>query len=174
MRVYVANLEAYNNGELDGKWFEPALYESAEDFEAAVRDIVLHGRDIDYAIHDFDGFYGLRLSEYESLSGVWEGVNAVADTCDTEAFLVWAHDQNLTIGELSEHVDRFRDAYIGTMTALDYAYDYVEECIFDPSTPEVVKNYFNYEAFARDLKMGGDVYELTGPGYETFLFSAHV
>ena len=34
-KIYVANLEAYNNGRMDGDWVTPTDYETFEDFEKA-------------------------------------------------------------------------------------------------------------------------------------------
>jgi hypothetical protein len=42
-------------------------------------------------------------------------------------------------------------------TVEDYAWGYLEDCVFTQSTPEIFKNYFDVKSFARDLELGGDV-----------------
>lgn len=49
-------------------------------------------------------------------------------------------------------------------TVLDYAYEYVDDCIFDKNTPDVLRTYFDYKAFARDLQLSGDVCEFKFDG----------
>ncbi len=46
-------------------------------------------------------------------------------------------------------------------TKEDYAYELIEECY---GLPEFAKAYFDYDKFARDLEMGGDIFA-TDDGY---------
>ena len=49
----------------------------------------------------------------------------------------------------------------------DYAYQLVEDCGYLDGVPDTVARYFDYEAFARDLRLGGDVsaFEFGGEMY---------
>lgn len=49
---------------------------------------------------------------------------------------------------------------------VDYAAELVEECY---DLPEIAERYFDYEAFARDLELGGDVVEIA---FETYCVNA--
>lgn len=70
-RIYVASLADYNSGRLVGRWLdadqdEDELRRGAEDM---LRSAAEPGAE-EFAIHDYEGFAGLRLSEYESLATV--------------------------------------------------------------------------------------------------------
>ena len=49
MRVYIANLGKYNEGELVGAWFEPPI-----DMDEVRERIGLNEQYEEYAIHDFE------------------------------------------------------------------------------------------------------------------------
>ena len=49
MRVYIANLGKYNEGELVGAWFEPPI-----DFDEVKERIGLNDQYEEYAIHDYE------------------------------------------------------------------------------------------------------------------------
>ena len=48
MRVYIANLGKYNEGELVGAWFTPPV-----DYDEMAERIGLNGNYEEYAIHDY-------------------------------------------------------------------------------------------------------------------------
>ena len=74
-RIYVACLAAYNAGILHGAWIDAD--QPADDMYAAVREILaaspMPGAE-EWAIHDYEGFGPLSLSEWES----FERVSAIA------------------------------------------------------------------------------------------------
>ena len=61
-----------------------------------------------------------------------------------------------TMKDALSHLD---DVMVFEGTALDYAYDYIEETGLLDTLPEQLRYYFDYEAFARDMKLNGDVTE---------------
>ena len=83
--------------------------------------------------------------------------------CEPDAVAIsFLHDRGCDLDDIISKLD---DVIVREGTAKDYAYEYVEECVFTSDTPEVLKNYFDYEAFARDLQIGGDVEEMEGGEY---------
>lgn len=48
-------------------------------------------------------------------------------------------------------------------SAIDYVYFYIEETGMLDQMPETLKVYFDYESFARDLLIGGDIAEFSAP-----------
>src|SRR5579863_1356558 len=70
-KIYVACLAAYNNGHLHGEWIE--ANQGAEAIHEQIREILakspIAGAE-EWAIHDYEGFCGLRLSEYEDIASV--------------------------------------------------------------------------------------------------------
>ena len=71
IRIYVACLAAYNNGILNGAWIDAE--QNAEDINNAIRDMLAASpiKDAEeFAIHDYEGFEGIRLSEYSGIDEV--------------------------------------------------------------------------------------------------------
>ena len=65
---------------------------------------------------------------------------------------------------LSEALERMNDVCVSEGTALDYAHEYIEDSGMLDALPEQLRYYFDYEAFARDLKLNGDVTEFVYDG----------
>ena len=62
-KIYVVNLNSYNNMETRGRWYDLPV-----DFRQIQRDLLLdeeHGEE--FAIHDFENFYGYKVGEYSSI-----------------------------------------------------------------------------------------------------------
>jgi len=72
-RIYVACLAAYNNGHLHGAWIDAdqdgwAIY---DDVKAMLRASPVADAE-EWAIHDCEGFEGIRIEEYDSFERVAE------------------------------------------------------------------------------------------------------
>ena len=76
---------------------------------------------------------------------------------DEVAFILWCKNFYIT-SNFDEQVTDFTDAYIGEMSVLEYA----EELADDIYADAVKTGYFDYESFARDLEIGGDVWASDG------------
>lgn len=121
IRIYVADLAAYNNGRLHGAWIDAT--QDAEDIAAEVRAMLAKSPEPgaeEWAIHDFEGFAPLSLSEYDS----FERVSAIAQGIEKhgEAFPAWLSNDD------SVDLDDFTEAYAGTWDSeKDFAYNYVDD-----------------------------------------------
>jgi antirestriction protein len=77
---------------------------------------------------------------------------------EAEAFALYCENEHANTIEACEAlVEAFADDYIAEMTALEYAEQTITDNFFIPTGLE---GYIDYEAYARDLQMGGDIYEL--------------
>jgi hypothetical protein len=63
-RIYVADLEAYNNGRLEGEWLDLADYNDADELMDAIQDVLKKSGGEEYAIHDYENFPSSMYSEY--------------------------------------------------------------------------------------------------------------
>lgn len=151
-RIYVACLAAYNSGYLHGKWID-----ADQDADDIMSDIMamLESSPIEYAeewaIHDYEGFGALHISEYEGIASV----------AQIAAFLI---KYGLLGSEVAEHLgadlrearEAMEDRYIGCFDKLaDYMAELIEE------TTEIPQNliyYIDYEAMARDAEINGDFF----------------
>lgn len=72
-KIYVACLAAYNGGRLHGSWIDAD--QDVDDIWSAVQKMLKSSPEPDaeeWAIHSYDGFGGMRLSESESFERVSE------------------------------------------------------------------------------------------------------
>lgn len=164
-RIYVASLSDYNAGVLHGEWVDvtdvDAMHEAIATMLAESPTAKLEGLPAEeWAIHDYEGFGDLRLSEYadlDNLCSIAEGV-----TEHGPAFLGWL------AREPNHNTDKsdFEDAYHGEWDSLaDYVQDWWEqtgswkpaENWWDPT------NYVDWGRMAHDLELSGDIFTVETP-----------
>src|ERR1039458_3263956 len=70
-RIYAASLSDYNSGRLDGEWIDAdqEADELAADVQAMHDASPTPGAE-EWAVHDYEGFVPVRLSEYETLATI--------------------------------------------------------------------------------------------------------
>jgi antirestriction protein len=162
-RIYVASLADYNNGVLHGRWIDAA--QDASDIEDEIQAMLAESSEPvaeDWAIHDFDGFEGIRLSEYESI----ERIAAIAAGIDEHgaAFAAWF--DNYPARDLDNWGDEFDEQYAGEYDDLG---TFAAELLSDMGTlndvPASLQSYIDFDGYGRDLELGGDVWTSdTGTG----------
>lgn len=161
--IYVACLAAYNNGRLHGAWISAA--QDAEDIHAEITAMLvaspIPGAE-EWAIHDFEGFGELRLSEYEGI----ERVSALAAFIEEHEALgaaVLAH----VSGDLDEAESAMENYRGGYASLADFAQELTEET---GTVPAHLANYIDYESMGRDMEMSGDVFTIDTAHDETHVF----
>jgi len=72
-KIYVACLAAYNNGILHGQWIDAnqEVDDIHEEIKKILRASPIPGAE-EFAIHDYEGFCGLRIEEYQDIATVAE------------------------------------------------------------------------------------------------------
>lgn len=164
-RVYVADLAAYNNGYLHGVWVDATQEPAAmwEDVSTMLARSPVAGAE-ELAIHDYENFGPLQLSEYESIDTVSRIGRGYAE--HGAAFLHWV--SYIGTSDLSE-IDRFEDAYLGTYESIrdlgeEMAGAEEIEGIVETHLPEFIQPYVSvdFEAFGRDLASDFHVAETSG------------
>ena len=60
---------------------------------------------------------------------------------------------------IEQALEKHEDVNVYEGSMVDYAYDFVADCY---DLPEIAARYFDYEAFARDLELEGDIAEYEG------------
>lgn len=175
--VWIGCLACYNAGELVGEWYhiEYADRVTPEDVHNDGGTIDCDCDDVEY--HDemwvFDSEV-VPLSERDPMSAarIWrESLDEAYRDGQLYLFLDWLHHNGYSLENGS--YERFRNNYQGSYDSLeDYAREIIEEQGILDSAPEELARYFDYKAYARDLKMDG-YYELTDPEYITHIFSSY-
>lgn len=156
IKIYLTNLAAYNDGELKGEWIELPL--SREDLHEAM-DRVL-GNDEELFITDYEAPF--EISEYEDI----EDLNDFVDELENE---VGNLDDEI-ISAIFDNVHGERDDALNALQDGDYTiidkgeslksmeyligeYNIHELGMLD--IPDELENYFDYEAYGRDLSIDG-------------------
>lgn len=149
MAVYIANLGKYNEGELVGAWFTFPI-----DEDDVAERIGLNKYYEEYAIHDTDNF-PMEISEYISikeLNNIYEMVQELPE------YIAEALDEFIghygSLEEVAEHIDEVY-YYPDCDDMTDVAYYYIDELQALGDIPPSLQNYIDYEAYGRDLDMGG-------------------
>lgn len=155
IRIYVACLAAYNNGILHGGWIDAC--QDADEIRWAIHDI-LKVSPIEcaeeYAIHDYEGFEGVSISEYEGISHIAELAEFLSGHGALGGKLIEY------FGDIEEAKEALSDRYHGEYRTLsDFAEELTEETT---DIPESLRFYIDYEAMARDLAIGDVVTIETG------------
>lgn len=165
--IYVADLAAYNDGDLRGEWIDATL--DSDDIQAEIDSMLEKSTGEEWAIHDYDDFGGIELREHESLDKVSMIANLIVDIGD-EFIALYLYDDYLADdyhGWKTIVEDSFNGVYD---SMLDYAYEFLEDTGAFNNADPMLANYFNYQAYARDLEM-----ELTSVYYngKQFIYSLY-
>ena len=158
-RIYVASLSDYNAGQLHGTWLDATA--DVDELTAGINDMLARSLELgaeEWAIHDYEGWGPLHLSEYESIDTITRVAGGIAT--HGPAFAHWAE----VAGTDTEDLDGFDDAYLGHWDSTEaYAEDLLDDMgypdLVERAIPEYLQPYvrLDTEGFARDLELSGDV-----------------
>ncbi len=153
-RIYVACLASYNAGTLHGRWIDADQDADAirEEIAAMLRESPCPTAE-EYAIHDFEGFEGIKIGEHEDIETVAELARAIDE--HGEAFAAWWNNENRS----EVDIDAFQDAYAGTYKSkADYAEELTEELGYLSNIPGFIKFHIDYDGIANDMRLNGDAW----------------
>lgn len=146
IRIYVACLAAYNNGILHGCWInaDQTAWEIWAGVDAMLKASPIHGAE-EFAIHDYEGFEGARLSEYQGIESVAELAAFISEHGALGGKLVEY------FGDLDEARSAIEDRYAGEYQSVaDFAQEFTEQ---GTQIPESLRYYIDWEHMGRDLAM---------------------
>jgi len=175
MNIALTNLGKYNEGVLDFVWLtlpatEDEIAEAFDKIQVSHDDIHYYsngrgqvakndyyGEYEEFFITDYECDY-LNIGEYDNLEHLNEIAETVESLDDSEQTIVKALlDEGYS---LEEALDKKDDCYLwsGCNDMTDVAYQYVEECGLLENAG-ILANYFDYEAFGRDMSYEGHFVE---------------
>lgn len=156
-RIYVASLSDYNAGTLHGRWIDAK--QDADDIREEIAAMLAESKAEpaeEYAIHDYEGFGPIKLSEFESLDTVAELAELIGEHGELFAH-VYGHADN----DLDRAKEFMTEGYHGAFDSLEaYAEDFLDETGGLEKMPENLRGYFDYAKYAHDLEIGGDVFTI--------------
>lgn len=158
MRIYIANLGKYNEGELVGAWFTPPV-----DFDEVKEQIGLNDDYEEYAIHDYE--LPFEIDEYTSIEEINRLCGLAEELEGTPIGEVASEIQHAFFNSFEEMVEHVDDiiCYPDYNDMSDVARYLIEETGDLGEIPTQLQNYIDYEAFGRDLEMEGN-YLVTNRG----------
>ena len=150
MKVYVSTFAKYNNGNLNGAWLDLKDYSDKDDFIEACRKLHADERDPELMFADWEEIPSGLVSECSVSPECWELLDAYT-----------SHDEGAVnayvalFGEWDQKdfEERYRGEYSSWTTLSEEILDEI---------PEHLRGYFDYEAYGRDLRLGGDFVEHDG------------
>ena len=164
-RIYVACLAAYNSGYLHGAWIDADqdAGEIRDEITAMLaRSPIEHAKE--YAIHDYEGFEGVTISEYAGIEMVARMGAFIAEHGALGAGLLEQFG-----GDMEQAESILENCYHGQFASLA---EYMEELTTESVTiPEALRYYIDWEAMARDAEMGGEFFTIETARDEVHVFS---
>ena len=85
--------------------------------------------------------------------------------------LYLSSDRGMTIEEIKDF--NLDEIYLFEGSAQEYAENYMEETGILNQIPENLRYYFDYDAFARDMLIGGDIAEFDAPDGTRYIIPQH-
>lgn len=169
-RIYVACLAAYNNGILHGRWID--ANQSVADIHAEIAAILKASPERfaeEWAVHDYEGFGEIYLSEWPEIGRVAEIARLIESHGD--AFAVWYQTQDGSSFDIDQLEEKFLEQWNGEHDSeRAFVEDFLESTGQLSSIPEWARNYFDFESYARDLRVSGD-YSFIRHGVQVYVFS---
>lgn len=105
----------------------------------------------EWAIHDYEGFGGVRIEEYAGFERVSALASFIAEHGEVGAALLDHYN-----GDLEEAQETITDRYMGEHGSLaDYVQELTEETT---SIPQTLRYYIDYQALARDAELNGELF----------------
>ena len=162
MKIYIACLEAYNNGMLHGAWIEPSadVEELQEQIDAILKKSPMPSAD-EWAVHDYDGVP--NMGEYPDLKDICDYVELVHST-DLSQDCLNAIVENVhgNLDQARESLERVMGKFCDFRDYADQCADDAIECAESGSGSEFLAKYFDYEKHARDLRHDCTILDVSG------------
>ena len=152
MTVYVSTYASYNSGSLRGAWVDLEQFSSKEEFLEHCRDMFPDEGDPELMFQDWQGIPEGFVSESSIEEIVWDFLRLSND--EQECIRLYLDEVN---GE-ERDLDRILECYIGAFESeSDWAYQWWEESGMLGNVPGYAHAYIDFESYARDARLNGDV-----------------
>lgn len=165
MKVYITDLEAYNNGRLVGTWYKLPM--SEDELTKACDDVLAIGKHAckhehnheELFITDYEDF-PFKVEEFSNIHELNKKAQVLEDMEEKDDIkkisMLMTNGLYTDFYEACEHVDELMDT--GETDMSDIAYNIVEES-GALSTCGNLGAYFDYEKYGRDLDIEGSYYQ---------------
>ena len=151
--VYVGTYKKYNEGSLSGMWIDLERVSDAEEFFEVCRELHKDEEDPEFMMQDYQGFPYELYHESMSVEDVEKILAFVAlDDDDREMLEAFCECYGVDATD-ADNIEDVRERCMGQFdTFQDFADQCADEKLAFMNAPEFCTLYFDYEAYARDLK----------------------
>ena len=161
LNIFVNTWGNYNtNGAYGGEWI--TLPMDADELEKTLERIAaaMGDNDPEWATHDYEWTTEEDLwsiSEYDNIDDLNETLNELTDLQEWEQTEIMAAIEayGYEFKEAYERQQRGCFVFYEGRSLEELAEEIVNDCYFTKDTPDILTRYFDYEAFARDLRFDG-------------------
>jgi antirestriction protein len=173
-RIYVASLSDYNDGRLHGVWIDAD--QTAEELHAAIQEML--GRSMtpvaeEWAIHDYEGFGSIRLSEFEGMETVARIAAGIVE--HGPAFSAFAE---IVGTETEDALRRFEDHFQGRYESME---KFAEQLADDLGWPEqldrldeAMRPYVSIDYAMLGSVLGTELYAVEADGGGVYVFDTRL
>lgn len=150
-RIYVGTYAKYNAGSIAGAWLDLEDYSDREAFYEACAKLHANEPDPEFMFQGYEGFPKAFYAE----SHVSEELFAWLELDESDRELLDVYQTHV---DQSGDIETARDAYAGQFDSeSDWASSFLEDTGGLEGVPEHLQYYIDFEAYARDAQLGGDM-----------------
>jgi antirestriction protein len=150
-RIYVGTFNKYNSGSIKGAWLDLENYSDKDAFLSACRELHKDESDPEFMFQDYENFPRSFYSESSVSDSLWDWLELDED--DRELLAVYQDHVNQ-----DADIEEARENFAGKFDSeSDWAANFLEDTGGLEGVPEHLRNYIDYEAYARDARLGGDM-----------------
>lgn len=150
-KIYVGTYHKYNNGSIKGDWLDLEDYASNDDFYEACRELHNDEPDPELMFQDWEDIPASFITECSLDERVWDWLELDEDDRQTVSLYLDEIDRQSTVEEALDCYDGEHDS------EEDWARDFWYSTGMSSQLPEYAQNYIDYESYARDCRLGGDI-----------------
>lgn len=164
-RIFLTNLGKYNEGDLVGEWVDLPV---DDDFESVLEDIGINDEYEEWFITDYENDYGYEVGEYDDIFELNEVAEKLENLDEDQAQMVSAMIDGGYANDINDAIDRLDDiiVYPNCHDMTDVAYEYIDQIGIENLGRDTLENYFDHEAFGRDMGFDGTFLEYDGGMFE--------
>ena len=154
LKIYLTNLGKYNEGCLNGEWV--ILPIDDDELEKVKKRIGINKYYEEWFITDYESDVdGVEIGEYDNIDELNEMAETLEDLDDADIEVISAL---MSEGYLFDEAIEKKDdvvIFVDCKDMADVARQYIEETRILDEIPEYLKDYFDYDAFGRDMSFEG-------------------
>lgn len=150
-KLYVSTYRKYNEGSLRGDWLDLSDYADKDAFLAACAELHSDESDPELIFQDWENIPARFVGESHIDERTWDWLALSEEEREIVAIHMDEVDQDTPFETALECYEGEHD------TAGDWARDFWAHTGMINQVPEFAQDYIDYDQFARDCRLGGDI-----------------